>query len=234
VSDASLTGAPPHLRAEVVTPVLGWFDIPLLQDVVRALRAAGARVDGRCGVHVHVDASPHSSRSLRNLLKLVAANERHIVGALGVSADRRARYARDIDEALLERLTRNPPRTMEGLSRLWYGGRKPMPGKFDRSRYRAVNLHSVFTQGTIEFRAFNGTLHAGKIRADITLALALSAHAINARCARGGRRSYDERTTRYDLRVLLLRLGLIGEEFRAVRHHLLANCSGSAAWRRAA
>lgn len=36
VGDASLTSVPAHLRAEVVSPVLGYDDIPQLQEVVRA------------------------------------------------------------------------------------------------------------------------------------------------------------------------------------------------------
>jgi Putative amidoligase enzyme. len=43
VGDASLTSVPAHLRAEVVSPVLGYDDIPQLQEAVRAIRRAGAR-----------------------------------------------------------------------------------------------------------------------------------------------------------------------------------------------
>ena len=39
VSDASLSHVPSHLRAEVVTPVLAYGDIPTLQEVIRAVRA---------------------------------------------------------------------------------------------------------------------------------------------------------------------------------------------------
>jgi len=44
----SLTG----VSAEVVTPILTYDEIPKLQEVVRALRRAGARVDSReTGLH---------------------------------------------------------------------------------------------------------------------------------------------------------------------------------------
>ena len=43
VADSSLTSVPSHLRAEVVTPVLTYSDIPELQKVIRAVRKlAGA------------------------------------------------------------------------------------------------------------------------------------------------------------------------------------------------
>ena len=35
--------------AEVVSPVCTWDDIPMVQEVVRALRQAGAKADASCG-----------------------------------------------------------------------------------------------------------------------------------------------------------------------------------------
>ena len=43
VGDASLTSVPAHLRAEVVSPVLGYDDIPQLQEVVGPSAAPEAR-----------------------------------------------------------------------------------------------------------------------------------------------------------------------------------------------
>ena len=51
VADGSLINVPHNLRAEVVSPVLAYDDIPLLQEIVRAVRACGAKVDERCGIH---------------------------------------------------------------------------------------------------------------------------------------------------------------------------------------
>ena len=44
-------------------------------------------------------------------------------------------------------------------------------------------------------------------------------------------RPYNEQSARYDLRVFLLRLGWIGEMFKAPRKHLLKRMPGSAAWK---
>ncbi len=67
VSDGSLGHVPSHLRAEVVTPVLAYGDILTLQEVIRAVRKCGAKVDRHCGIHVHVDASRFDGRTLGNL-----------------------------------------------------------------------------------------------------------------------------------------------------------------------
>jgi len=80
-------------------------------------------------------------------------------------------------------------------------------------------------------RYFGGTLHAGQIKAYIQFVLALAAKALAAKSASSKRREYDPATARYDFRVFLLGLGLIGDEFKTARHHLLANLEGSSAWK---
>ena len=95
--------------------------------------------------------------------------------------------------------------------------------------YHALNLHSVFYRGTVEWRCFNSTLHAGRAAAYVNLCLAISAQAI-------AQRSTVLKKTRSDnelftFRVWLVRLGLNGPEFKNTRDHLLANLEGDRAWR---
>ena len=52
-----------------------------------------------------------------------------------------------------------------------------------------------------------------------------------ARAASSSKRSYDAATAKYDFRVFLLHLGLIGPEFKTARLHLLKRLGGSAAWK---
>ncbi len=47
-----------------------WEDIPMVQEVVRALREAGARTDSSCGIHVHVGFGEHTPASLRRLVNI--------------------------------------------------------------------------------------------------------------------------------------------------------------------
>ena len=65
--DASVTDP----CAEVVSPVCRWEDIGMVQEVVRAIREAGARTDSSCGIHVHVDFGEHTPASLRRLVNIV-------------------------------------------------------------------------------------------------------------------------------------------------------------------
>ena len=87
----------------------------------------------------------------------------------------------------------------------------------------------MFQKGTIEFRAFNGNLHAGKIKAYIQFCMAITAQAYNQRSARPDRTVSDNE--KYTFRVWLLRLGLIGDEFKTARLHLLSHLEGNIAWR---
>ena len=86
--------------------------------------------------------------------------------------------------------------------------------------------------GTVEFRLFNGTTHAGEVKAHILLCLAIAAKAKIATCASTkNQRPYNPASAKYDLRVFLLRLGLIGPEFKNTRMHLMKRMPGSSAWK---
>ena len=80
-------------------------------------------------------------------------------------------------------------------------------------------------------RIFNSTLHAGKVKAFIQFVLSISAKAINSRAASSKKRVFNPESAKYDFRVFLLHLNMIGEEFKTARKHLLANLTGSSAWK---
>ena len=232
VSDASLSHVPSHLRAEVVTPVLAYDDIPTLQEVIRAVRKCGAKVDRHCGIHVHVDASRFDGRTLGNLAKIVYKQEPLILAALGVTENRQRSYTRPVRDDLIRDIERHRPRTTDELNRIWYGYHNRHPQHFDSTRYHGVNMHNVWYRGTVEFRWFEATLHAGKVKAYIQLVLAVATKALNGRAASSRKRRFDPRIARYDFRVFLLYLELIGDEFKTARKHLLAALPGDSAFKR--
>lgn len=128
---------------ELVTPILQYEDLEDLQNIVRALREAGAIANSSCGIHVHVD------------------------------------------------------------------------GK-----------------GTVEFRLFNGTTHAGKIKAYVQFCLAMSAWAIESDADHFFKEiSHYSKEQKGELmkRVLKNRLGLKGAEFKTCRQHLTSAFTSAAA-----
>jgi len=84
----------------------------------------------------------------------------------------------------------------------------------------------------VEFRLFNSTTHAGKIKAYIQFCLAISHQALTPKSASARKTQTDNE--KYTFRTWLLRLGLIGDEFRTARLHLLAKLEGNTAWRHVA
>jgi hypothetical protein len=233
VHDASVNaqGGEP---CELVTPPLVYGDLERFQEVVRALRAAGSKVDSSCGVHVHVDKANHDVRSLRNLINIVASKEHLILQACAVEARRSERYCKPVRRELVAAVNgAQRPQNLEQLGELWYSGFGGLDHNrrqhYSGARYFGLNLHNVWFAHTVEFRYFNGTLHAGKLKAYVQFCLAVSAQAITQRSATSVPTVTDN--PRYTFRTWLLRLGLIGAEFATCREHLLKALSGDIAFR---
>ena len=216
-------------QTEMVSPICHYEDIVPIQEIVRKLKEAGAITNESCGIHVHIDASPFEARTLRNITNIMAAKEDLIYKALGVSVARQHRWCRPVEQRFLEELNSRRPRSMQEVERIWYNGNSRRHTHYDDSRYHCLNLHSVFQKGTVEFRLFNGTLHAGKIKAYIQFCLAVTAQALNQTCA--SRIRTETTNEKYTFRTWLLRLGLNGKEFETARYHLLKNLPGCIAWR---
>ena len=231
VADASLSNVPANLRAEVVSPVLNYNDIAQLQEVARAVRRCGATVDDKCGIHIHIDASAFDGKTLGNLAKIVHKQEPLILAALGVTESRLRQYTKPISQELIAKIERSRPKTRDQMNRIWYGYHNENPQHYDQTRYHGVNLHNVWYRGTVEFRWFQATLHAGKVKAAVQFVLAIAAKALNSRGASSRKREFDPASAKYDFRVFLLHLGLIGDEFKTARKHLLNAMPGDAAWK---
>lgn len=240
--DVSIHG-PDDEKCELVTPILNYSDIELLQELIRRLRKAGAKSDASrgCGVHIHIGAAGHTAKTLHNLANIMASHEQLLASALNLSRNRMLQYCKTVDERFLNEINRKKPQTMAGLADIWYGSQGNTYGRnehYNSSRYHMLNLHATFTKGTVEFRLFQfdqpsasrkGGLHAGQLKSYIQLCLALSALAKNARSA-----SYKPQQTenpKYAMRTWLLRLGFIGDEFKTARDTFTNRLSGDGAFR---
>lgn len=216
---------------ELVSPILLYReDIDTIQALARRLRKAGGFANKSCGIHIHLDGASHTPRSIRNFVNIIYAHNDLLYKSLQIAPER-MRYCQKMDAYLVEKMNQLKPKTLRQIESIWYegytGGRN---NHYHQSRYHFLNLHSFFHGNhTVELRGFNSTLHAGKIRAYIVLALALNHQALTQRSA--SCRKVQEENEKFAMRVWLNRIGFIGDEFKACREHLYQHLDGNAAWR---
>lgn len=216
---------------EIVTPVLEYKDIELLQEVVRAVRKAGGITGAyyNCGIHIHVDGEPYDARSLRNLVNIFASKENFLFDVLQV-AHERERYCQKVDKDFLEKINAKRNITMDEIKNYWYNGNlNEVRRHYSSTRYKCCNLHSLFADGHWEMRACNSSLHAGVLRSYIVLALAISNAALTRKFC--SPKISESDNLRYSCRVWLINLGLNGEEFKNCRKHLISHLDGCISWR---
>lgn len=220
-----------NYSVELVSPILLYReDIDMVQALARMLRKAGGFANKSCGIHIHLDGVSHTPRSIRNFVNIIYAHNDLLYKALQIAPER-MRYCKKMDAYLVERMNQAKPKTLRQIESIWYenysGSRN---GHYHQSRYHFLNLHSFFHGNhTVELRGFNSTLHAGKIRAYIVLALALNHQALTQKSA--SYRKVQEENEKFAMRVWLNRIGFIGDEFKSCREHLYQHLDGNAAWR---
>ena len=227
--NGSTVSASKEYSCEVVTPILQYDDLNDLQEIVRELRAAGAIANSSCGIHVHVDGANHTPDSLTRLLNFAVGRQDLFYEALQIG-DRANHWCHKTNRTLLNAMKHDDQRTKQSAERIWYsrvndgytGGISHE--HYNSTRYHGINLHAFFTKGTVEFRLFNGTTHAGKIKAYVQFCLAMSAWSINCEnnnlYFKGIAGYTDEQKAAIMKRVLINRLGLAGPEYKTCRFHL--------------
>ena len=240
--DVSISG-PDSQKCEMVTPILTYNDIEILQELLRKLRHAGAKSDATrgCGVHIHIGANGHTPQTLRNLANIMASHESLLADALNLDRGRMHRYCRTVDPRFLELLNKRKPKTMAKLADIWYTSQNAAYGRdhhYNDSRYHMLNYHATFTKGTVEFRLFQfdapadgklNALHAGQLKSYIQLCLALSQMAKTVKTA--SPKPQQNENPKYAMRTWLLRMGFIGEEFATARETLTKRLAGDTAFR---
>ena len=232
-----VTSAGSEYSCEVVTPILQYDDMEDLQEIVRKLRAAGAIANSSTGIHVHVDGANHTPESMTRLVNFFVGRQDLFYEALEIG-HRADRWCKKIDKTLLKAM-KEADKDRSSMEQVWYSSANSgYRGSIDHShyndtRYHGINLHAFFTKGTVEFRLFNGTTHAGKIKAYVQFCLAMSAWAIN--CENGNLffKSISTYTTAQKrtimMNMLKNRLKLRGKEYKTCRMFLTAAFTEAAA-----
>lgn len=138
-------------RVELVSPICRYADIETIQEIVRTLRKAGAKVNASCGLHIHIDASAHNARSLKNLANIVASKESLLFKALAVD-DNRENYCKKADKDFMTTLNAKRYADTEAIKRIWYKGYNAdceARQHYSNTRYRALKFY-VYYSGTLK------------------------------------------------------------------------------------
>ncbi|MGL5434170.1 MAG: amidoligase family protein [Lachnospiraceae bacterium] len=226
--DGSVAGGGQQ-SVEMVTPPLNYNDIESLQEIIRKLKEAGARTDSSCGIHIHIDGANHNPQSLRRLVNFFTSRQDLIYESLEIG-HRANEWCKKLSPELLEEMKKTTDIRRNRMEAIWYSTANDnysggiSRAHYNSTRYHGINLHSFFSKGTVEFRLFNGTLHAGKVKAYIQFCLSMSAWAIesNERISFRSTSTYTAAQKVTIMRnILLNRLNLKGDEFRTCRLHLM-------------
>lgn len=231
---------------ELNTPPLTYeADIELLQNVIRALRGAGAKSGPEygCGIHVHVSGKGHSPKSISNFVSLIYSNYTLVSKSLGITASRE-RWCRDFSDGnmseddFVEKFKK--AQTFDKQADLWYTNFAPYDSRrahYNSSRYHLINLHRFFSTlgtpaNTIEIRAFNATLHAGEVRAYILFVLSMNASALTQKNIRAEKNPIMlAGNEKFAMRTWLNRMGWTGETFKNPHALFIKRLEGDSAWR---
>lgn len=211
---------------ELVTPPMYYADIVLMQEIFRRLRLRGARRSSDTGVHVHVSAREFSPQQLVSLINLYASYSELFIKMLNVYSHRRLLFCQPV-LPFAKKLSLLDEISFDAISTAWYGDNSQDTSneRYDETRYTELNIHSYFYRRTVEFRAFNSTNHAGKIKSFIVLAIALVSYAqrYSGVIPLAPVITSDQNNALTVLDDFFTRVGLNPFEFRNVRRHLRDN-----------
>jgi len=178
----------------VTTPIAGDRILPCMVQLTDSLKAAHVHADGRCSVHVHVDASDVTWACMRRLLHVYALVE-PLLYAIGGQHRSQSRYAAPCGKAYREAAKCGDFKeavlwvAMAGAS-LGHRGRdmaRQRPGKKDGGRYRGLNImpwaagrRTMAPDTTIEFRIHRNCLDGKRIAGWASLLASLVDFAVHS------------------------------------------------------
>lgn len=163
-------GSLPYNGFEINTaPANGDEYVKQVTQICKVLNKCEASVTNSCGLHVHLDARDFNFHDIGRLIKVYAAIEPALFDM--VPANRRdSRYCLRCADKYERALARNTLGEHKAVKEKIVVGTYDEPvsttrrkRKYDHSRYNALNLHSWFYRGTIEYRLFNGTIEPADI-----------------------------------------------------------------------
>jgi len=156
-----------HRACEFVSPILkGEAGVRHLVEFIEFLRSIGAKVNGSCGLHIHVGAESAAGGEgltdyVDRLTRLTAFNTKALYAQTGTLSREKGMYCAPIGSAL-----------RKGVARAKRSGSIHDAARA-AGRYQLLNLTNLTTRGTVEYRCFAATLNTSKALLHLFSVLAL-------------------------------------------------------------
>jgi len=164
-------------------------------------------------VEVVLPMGGHTGSTLKNLVNMVASKQNLIQQAFGLKTEiMDAVFTRAINEKVIV--------TVEDFE----------AAVFEIGTEKCSGIAFDFESGTITFKFYKGELHPDKLKAYTDFVALINKNAQSLKYASMKPCATDN--PKYSFRTWLLRLSLIGDEYKTTRKILLANLEGNGAYRK--
>jgi hypothetical protein len=161
VEDGSL----PYCGFEINTsPANGDLFVKQINEIATKLKAAGPIITKDCGLHIHIDARDYNFYDIAKLIKVYAAIE-PVLFMMVPAHRRKSKFCLPCGQLYKNAIASDTRDTYfaKKTSVVFgtynnYDSNANRKSKYNAARYNALNLHSWFYRGTIEFRLIEGTV----------------------------------------------------------------------------
>ena len=161
-SDGSISPPEEYVGVEMVSyPANGDLLVDSLSKLMRWKRNNDVTVNRSCGLHVHFNSTDMSAREVAHVGIVYGRLQKQIKSMMPKSRQD-SNWCKDFDISKDTLLRIN---SESGLIDTYYDymDSEPSSDKYNDARYSALNIHSRYYHGTIEFRLHSGTINKEKI-----------------------------------------------------------------------
>lgn len=185
-------------------------------DFIRELVAADLVEDPGCeeelSLSISVPLEGHSEKSIVNLLHIFCSREKLINRSVGCN------HAFCMNKKFVDALDKEPPESVEEIYE-----------KLDDAGGADINRGIMFEEDKITFTGFPQTKDPDLVKAYLQLVELINKSALTQqRVVKDKNHSNNEK---YAFRVWLIRMGMVGDDYKLTRKLLLKNMPGNSAFR---
>jgi len=132
-----------------------------IKEIIALVKVHKGHIRTSCGLHIHIDAKEFTDTEIVNIVKKFIKNQSQIKKDFCVVKSRLKYNSRIIPKSVIKKINEDT------IKKIRSGNEYDYSDNFYSNRNYMLNLQSLFTHGTLEFRFFNGTIMYNKIKGHI-------------------------------------------------------------------